>query len=49
MDYRSSQATPEDAPEAPFDIQGFKNLLDNLKQSKERQKNEAEPLYEQQE
>lgn len=49
MDYRSSQVKPEGAPEAPFDIQGFKNLLDTLKESKERQKNEVEPLYDQQE
>jgi hypothetical protein len=46
MDFGSPDVKPELLTESPFDVQGFKNLLSNLKQSKEEQKNKTVPLYE---
>jgi hypothetical protein len=46
MDFGSTPVDPTTLSNSPFDVQGFKNLLSNLKQSKEEQKNKAVPLYE---
>jgi hypothetical protein len=45
MDFNSSAAGKETNSGSPFDVQGFKNLLDTLKQSKEQQENKAKPVY----
>jgi len=44
MDFNSA-APKEPSDDAPFDLQGFKNLLDTLKQSKEQRENKAKPVY----
>lgn len=44
MDFNSSVAQ-ESSSDSPFDLQGFKNLLDTLKQSKEQQETKAKPVY----
>jgi len=45
MDFNSPAAGKEANSGSPFDVQGFKNLLDTLKQSKEQQGNKAKPVY----
>lgn len=44
MDFNSS-APKESSQDFPFDLQGFKNLLDTLKKSKEQQEDKAKPVY----
>lgn len=44
MDFNSS-ALKGPSQDAPFDIQGFKNLLDTLKKSKTQQEDKAKPVY----
>lgn len=44
MNFDSQPVKPELLSGLPFDVQGFKNLLADLKQSKDKQKNKARPL-----
>lgn len=44
MDFNPS-APKESSQDSPFDLQGFKNLLDTLKKSKEQQEDKAKPVY----
>jgi hypothetical protein len=46
MDFDSSVVKSETPSDSPFDVQGFKNLLETLKKSKEQRENKAKPLYE---
>jgi len=45
MDFGSPPVKPELLSGSPFDVQGFKNLLNTLKESKQQQENKAKPLY----
>lgn len=45
MNFDSQPVKPESLSGLPFDVQGFKNLLADLKHSKDQQKNKAKPLY----
>jgi hypothetical protein len=45
MDFSSPTVKPEAIPGESFDIQGFKNLLSTLKESKQNQENKAKPVY----
>lgn len=38
-------ATPASSGSSLFDLQGFKNLLDTLRESKDEQENKAKPVY----
>ena len=44
MDFNSSAGQGE-AENSPFDVQGFKNLLETLQESKKQQENKAKPVY----
>lgn len=45
MDFSSPPVKPELMVDSQFDIQGFKNLLDTLKESKKQQEDKARPTY----
>jgi hypothetical protein len=49
MSFDSQPVKPENLSGEAFDIQGFKNLLTDLKESKKQQENKAKPTYETQE
>jgi hypothetical protein len=44
MNFGTPPVKPEIFAGSPFDVQGFKNLLNTLKQSKADQENKAKPL-----
>lgn len=46
MNFDSRPVKPDTTPGRPFDVQGFKNLLTDLKESKKQQENKAKPTYE---
>lgn len=46
MDSSSSFVKPESPAGIPLDLQGFKNILDALKKSKQQQKIKATPSLE---
>jgi hypothetical protein len=45
MDFGSPPVQPETAVDSPFNVEGFKNLLATLKESKRRQEDKAKPTY----
>jgi hypothetical protein len=46
MNFASRPVTPDENTGQVFDIQGFKNLLSDLKESKRQQEDKAKPTYE---
>jgi hypothetical protein len=46
MNFASRSVTPDANAGQVFDIQGFKNLLTDLKESKRQQEDKAKPTYE---
>lgn len=44
MNFGAPPVEPERLTGSPFDVRGFKNLLNTLKQSKADQENKAKPL-----
>lgn len=45
MDFNSPPVKPELMVDSEFDIQGFKNLLTTLKESKQQQEDKVKPTY----
>ena len=45
MDFSSQPVNPDYLTGVPFDVEGFRNLLASLKESKEQKENKAKPLY----
>lgn len=43
MDFTSSFVKPTSFVNSPFDVQGFKNILETLKKSKQQQETKARP------
>lgn len=46
MNFDSRPVKPDTATGQAFDIQGFKDLLNDLKESKKQQESKAKPTYE---
>ena len=45
MDFTSPTVVPPESSDTPFDVQGFKDLLNNLRESRAQKKEEVTPLY----
>lgn len=46
MSFDSQPVKPDNLSGQAFDIQGFRDLLTNLKESKQQKENKAKPTYE---